>query len=271
MSIPSFKTPATRWAALTNRDPASANAFIYSVLSTKIYCRPTCPSRLARRANVIFHDSAAAAEKDGFRACKRCRPNLREDVDPQKVLIERACELIRAEGKGGERLGVKALASEVELTESHFCRVFKKVVGMTVRQYRASMLERGAGKWGLESAVALSSPDQVIVDATSEIQSRKDSDVPGTWTSPMDLSLPDHGYDLSGTSRIYDALELFPGITPPELDSTSTETQLHEPSFSCDLWTSGLLDDELRLFDFQTQIPNNFLGIDDHNFESLFI
>ncbi|CAG8959503.1 hypothetical protein HYFRA_00001402 [Hymenoscyphus fraxineus] len=140
--MPHFSSPTSRWSALQSRNPLAANAFIYAVTTTKIYCRPTCPSRLARKANIKFYDSANEAEAAGYRACKRCRPELKEiDGDPQKVFVDRACELIRNEGDG-EKWGVKGLAKEVGLTESHFCRVFKKVAGLTVGEYRSSLCRR---------------------------------------------------------------------------------------------------------------------------------
>lgn len=134
----SFSSPSSRWAALQRRDPLAASAFIYSVCTTKIYCRPTCPSRLARRANIVFHDTPAEAEAAGFRPCKRCRPNLRENEgDPQILAVDKACELIVREEIGAVKWSVKGLAKEVGLTESHFCRVFKKIMGMTIGEYRA--------------------------------------------------------------------------------------------------------------------------------------
>ncbi|KAG4440566.1 hypothetical protein IFR05_003933 [Cadophora sp. M221] len=140
-----FSTTNTRWAALQTRNPLAASAFIYSVTTTKIYCRPTCPSRLARRANIVFHDTPAEAAAAGFRPCKRCRPNLGENEgDPQILAVEKACELIMNEGSGGVKWSVKGLAKEVGLTESHFCRVFKKVMGMTIGEYRMTVNVEGA-------------------------------------------------------------------------------------------------------------------------------
>lgn len=71
-------TPADqdpRWAALTGRDRAADGAFVYSVRTTGVYCRPSCAARRPRPENVRFHASAPQAEAAGFRACKRCRPN----------------------------------------------------------------------------------------------------------------------------------------------------------------------------------------------------
>ncbi|KAH8682844.1 hypothetical protein BGZ60DRAFT_443381, partial [Tricladium varicosporioides] len=132
-----FSTDSSRWAALTCRNPHASKAFIYSVLTTKIYCRPTCPSRLARRSNIIFHNNYREAEAAGFRPCKRCKPNLIsfEQEEGQKSMVDRACVLLEKEESRGEKWTVKQLAIEVGLTESHFCRVFRKLLGMTVGEY----------------------------------------------------------------------------------------------------------------------------------------
>ena len=64
-----------RWDAVCRRDPAAVGAFVYCVRTTGVYCRPSCWGRLPRRENVTFHATCAAAERAGFRPCKRCRPN----------------------------------------------------------------------------------------------------------------------------------------------------------------------------------------------------
>jgi methylphosphotriester-DNA--protein-cysteine methyltransferase len=138
--MPEYSTPQSRWAALQSRDPLASNTFVYCVTTTNIYCRPNCPSRLARRANIIFHDTAAEAKADGYRACMRCHPEMNEDErDPQKTAVAKSCDLIKRDAEGGRKRSVKALAKEVGFTESHFCRVFKKITGMTVGDYRSNM------------------------------------------------------------------------------------------------------------------------------------
>jgi AraC family transcriptional regulator of adaptative response/methylated-DNA-[protein]-cysteine methyltransferase len=67
-----------RWAAIVKRDRSSDSAFVYSVRSTGVYCRPSCPARLAKPANVRFHATPADARRAGFRACKRCKPDQPE-------------------------------------------------------------------------------------------------------------------------------------------------------------------------------------------------
>jgi len=84
-----FATDAERWAAVVRRDPVADGVFYYSVRTTGVYCRPSCPARLARRENVRFHATGAEAQAAGFRPCKRCRPNgqaldwprIAEDLD----------------------------------------------------------------------------------------------------------------------------------------------------------------------------------------------
>src|SRR3546814_11225957 len=71
-----FATADARWDAFLRRDPAADGRFVTGVTSTGIYCRPTCSARKPRRENVRFYQSPAEAEAAGFRACKRCRPEL---------------------------------------------------------------------------------------------------------------------------------------------------------------------------------------------------
>jgi AraC family transcriptional regulator of adaptative response/methylated-DNA-[protein]-cysteine methyltransferase len=70
-----FSNDDERWDAVTRRNPAANGAFFYAVRTTGVYCRPTCAGRLPLRKNVQFHATCAEAERAGFRACKRCRPN----------------------------------------------------------------------------------------------------------------------------------------------------------------------------------------------------
>ena len=64
-----------RWIAIVARDTEVDGTFFYSVRTTGVYCRPSCPSRRAKRENVAFHATQADAERAGFRPCKRCMPD----------------------------------------------------------------------------------------------------------------------------------------------------------------------------------------------------
>jgi AraC family transcriptional regulator of adaptative response/methylated-DNA-[protein]-cysteine methyltransferase len=88
-----FVTDKTRWKAVVDRDSRADGAFYYAVRTTRIYCRPSCGARLPRRENVQFFASSAAAERAGFRPCKRCRPNLAM-ANPHSAAAARACRLI---------------------------------------------------------------------------------------------------------------------------------------------------------------------------------
>ena len=128
---------AARWQAVVNRD-ATVDQFVYCVLTTKIYCRPSCPARLARRANVTFYDTPSQAEAAGFRPCKRCKP---ASANPQQALVQKACATIESDIRAGLKPKLQRLADEAHLTPSHFHRTFKKVLGVTPGQYAARMLD----------------------------------------------------------------------------------------------------------------------------------
>jgi AraC family transcriptional regulator, regulatory protein of adaptative response / methylated-DNA-[protein]-cysteine methyltransferase len=67
-----------RWAAVVARNRAADGRFFYSVRTTGVYCRASCAARPARPENVEFHATRAAAERAGFRPCRRCRPDALE-------------------------------------------------------------------------------------------------------------------------------------------------------------------------------------------------
>src|SRR5688500_8099625 len=84
-----------RWAAVVARDPRADGRFFYSVKTTGVFCRPSCAARAPRPENVAFHDTAADAERAGFRPCKRCHPERAESrADHQAALIAGLCRFI---------------------------------------------------------------------------------------------------------------------------------------------------------------------------------
>jgi methylphosphotriester-DNA--protein-cysteine methyltransferase len=131
-----YDTDAARWRALTTRDAKANGHFIYSVRSTNIYCRPTCPARLARRANVGFYKTPLQAEADGFRACKRCKPNTALE-DPQEKAVEKACMLIDEAVKNDDpkAFRLQDLAKSVGLTPRYFHKIFKDKTGVTPKEW----------------------------------------------------------------------------------------------------------------------------------------
>jgi AraC family transcriptional regulator of adaptative response/methylated-DNA-[protein]-cysteine methyltransferase len=89
-----FGDEAARWAAVVDRDRTADGHFYYSVRTTGVYCRPSCPSRRARRARVRFHGTTAEAKRAGFRPCKRCRPDERSLEARRAALVTEACRVI---------------------------------------------------------------------------------------------------------------------------------------------------------------------------------
>jgi AraC family transcriptional regulator, regulatory protein of adaptative response / methylated-DNA-[protein]-cysteine methyltransferase len=127
-----FASEEARWDAVKRRDRAADGAFYYAVATTGVYCRPSCASRQARRENMSFYATTAAAERAGFRPCKRCRPNGPTLVERQAAAVAKACRLIE---EAEELPSLDALAKEAGMSRFHFHRVFKAATGVTPKAY----------------------------------------------------------------------------------------------------------------------------------------
>jgi AraC family transcriptional regulator of adaptative response/methylated-DNA-[protein]-cysteine methyltransferase len=130
-----FDSDEARWAAVQRRDRDADGQFYYSVRSTGVYCRPSCPSRTARRANVAFHASCAEAEAAGFRACLRCKPAQAPLAERQAAAVAQACRLIDAAEQAPD---LDSLAQAAGMSRFHFHRVFKAHTGITPKAYAAA-------------------------------------------------------------------------------------------------------------------------------------
>ncbi|HEX8630028.1 MAG TPA: AlkA N-terminal domain-containing protein [Catenuloplanes sp.] len=118
------------YRAVDSRDQRFDGWFITAVTSTGIYCRPSCPAVTPKRQNVRFYPCAAAAQRGGFRACRRCRPDAAPgspDWDLRADLVGRAMRLI-TDGVV-DRDGVPGLASRLGYTERHLHRMLSAEVG----------------------------------------------------------------------------------------------------------------------------------------------
>ena len=131
------------WAAIVGRDAGADGRFYYSVMTTGVYCKPSC-ARRPRRENVAFHPDRAAAERAGFRPCKRCKPNLPPAAARNQALVERTCRLIEHAEKSPS---LAMLAEAAGLSPFTLQRTFKSVVGVTPKAYasaqRAKRLREG--------------------------------------------------------------------------------------------------------------------------------
>lgn len=122
------------WQAAVSCNRSYDGQFIYAVKTTNIYCRPSCKSKTPNMSNICFFKNAAEAEKQGFRACKRCQPQLNDPTyDPYSSIIHEMITFIEINYR--QKLSLKDLAQEVGVSDYHLNRTFKERVGLTPRQY----------------------------------------------------------------------------------------------------------------------------------------
>nr|WP_238339163.1 bifunctional DNA-binding transcriptional regulator/O6-methylguanine-DNA methyltransferase Ada [Candidatus Manganitrophus noduliformans] len=130
-----FRSDDDRWAAVLRRDRTADGVFYFSVRTTGVYCRPSCPARSARREHVRFHSTREAAVRAGFRPCKRCRPDAPPLAEQHAAAVAKACRLIEA----AEVLpNLDLLAEAAGMSRFHFHRVFKTITGVTPRAYASA-------------------------------------------------------------------------------------------------------------------------------------
>ena len=118
------------------RDRRYDGAFVYAVRSTGIYCRPSCPSRRPRRTQVTFFPLPEAAERAGFRACRRCRPQQSpaRGSDPRVDAVQRVCRFLDEHPDAPTTLAT--LARQVGINAHQLHRAFTRLIGITPREYR---------------------------------------------------------------------------------------------------------------------------------------
>lgn len=166
------------WAAVLARDRSADGKFLYAVRTTGVYCRPSCAARRPRRENVAFHPTPAAAERAGFRPCKRCRPERPAAPDRQAATVTALCRLIES---SDEAPRLESLARAAGLSLFHTQRLFKAVTGVTPRAYAAAHRAR---------------------------RLKAQLDTPATVTDAI------HGAGYSSSGRFYDSAHQPLGMTP---------------------------------------------------------
>ena len=121
------------WQAVLAKDASFDGTFFYAVRSTSIYCRPSCPARRPRREQVLFFSLPEVAERAGFRPCQRCTPQNATTPNPQVERVERVCQYI--ESNLDSPLTLAILGEQVGMSPHHLQRIFKRIMGITPRQY----------------------------------------------------------------------------------------------------------------------------------------
>lgn len=126
------------WQAIVARDNRFDGAFVSAVRSTGIYCRPSCPARRPRREQVIFFRLPKIAEHEGFRPCRRCRPNDAAIHDPRVKLVERVCRYIEENDSLESAPTLADLSAHAGISPYYLQRTFKRIMGITPQQYTES-------------------------------------------------------------------------------------------------------------------------------------
>ncbi|KAH6627301.1 methylated-DNA-protein-cysteine methyltransferase [Chaetomium sp. MPI-SDFR-AT-0129] len=237
-----FRDDAARWCAVQERDPTADGAFVYAVKTTKIYCRPVCKARLARRANVRFHDNPREAEQDGFRACKRCKPNtsggMPEEAAIAKVraMVERELVAIQQCPESNRLPATLAsLAKRANLSKWHFHRVFKDTIGMTPIEWMKGQEARYSPGLNLGR------------QHLSGLLTPQDTNSGSATPQPIDLSDPTQGSKVTGSAS--------PSVFGPDLLSWGMDSFFEFPAMDglADLpgvenWTLDMDDVDMSAF-----------------------
>ncbi|MGB3225580.1 MAG: bifunctional DNA-binding transcriptional regulator/O6-methylguanine-DNA methyltransferase Ada [Desulforhopalus sp.] len=134
-----YTTDDRRWNAVVGKEQSADGCFYYAVMTTGIFCRPSCSSRLPNRENVEFFISSEDAQASGYRPCKKCKPTgttVKEEAE-QKII--KACRIIENSNTVPKLID---LAKELKLSPYYFHRLFKKFVGVTPKQFASSHRSR---------------------------------------------------------------------------------------------------------------------------------
>jgi AraC family transcriptional regulator of adaptative response/methylated-DNA-[protein]-cysteine methyltransferase len=233
-----------RWAAVVSRDRAAEGTFYYSVSTTGVYCRPSCGARLPRPEHVRFHMTCADAEREGFRPCKRCKPDGPTLDKRHAAMVARACRLIES---AASMPSLAELSAEAGMSPHHFHRVFRAITGLTPRGYAAAHRDRRVR-------------DELKTSAT------------------VTEAIYESGFNSNG--RFYATSEKVLGMTPTEYRSGGTHSVIRFAVGQCSLGSilvaqseKGVCailigdDPEILVRDLQDRFPRATLVGGDREFE----
>ena len=148
------------WEGVLARDRRFDGVFVYGVRSTGIYCRPSCSARRPRREQVTFFRLPEAARQAGFHPCRRCRPDEGVIQDPQVKRVHRLCQYIEKYDSLDRPLTLAAMSEHVSVSPDHLQRTFKRIMGISPRQY--------AEAWRVRRLKALVKKGEKITNALYE-------------------------------------------------------------------------------------------------------
>jgi len=211
MALPADRTSATPnpntgvadayWTAVSNRDATFDGIIYYAVRSTGVYCQPSCPSRRPRRENIEFFTLPQHAERAGFRACRRCRPNEAKTTNAHTELVRRACRYVEQNLESS--LGLEEIAHACGVSGGFLHRTFKRLTGISPRQYVEA---RRLNAFKIELRLNQRSVTDAIYEA---------------------------GYGSS--SRLYERASDFIGMSPRQYRTGAPETRIRYATTECSL------------------------------------
>lgn len=123
------------WRAVQNRDASRDGDFFYGVMTTGVYCRPSCSSRRPLRKNIRFFATAEAAERAGLRPCKRCRPTGAA-VNVLNQVVHELARRIEAEPE--RKISLEQMARRAGYSPFHLQRSFKAIIGSSPKEYQTA-------------------------------------------------------------------------------------------------------------------------------------
>ena len=143
-----------RWRAVVQRDSVADGTFVFGVLTTGVYCRPSCAARRPLRKNVRFFTTPREAEHAGLRACLRCKPT--QPAAQKSVLVQRLCRYMEANTE--QKITLHTLSKLAGMSRFHLQRVFKSELGISPAKYlqscRFSQFKNGLRKHSVTTAWA---------------------------------------------------------------------------------------------------------------------
>ncbi|WAW09380.1 helix-turn-helix domain-containing protein [Oxalobacter vibrioformis] len=131
------------WSAVQNCDDRFDGVFYYAVVTTGIFCRPSCKSRKPVRGNTLFFVTPEVAAVESYRPCKRCRPDI-PGYEPTKIIAEKARKQI--DQAFTEPGSLPQLLGKLGVTQDHLALLFKRQYGITLHEYRSRLRVEKAGK-----------------------------------------------------------------------------------------------------------------------------
>ncbi len=172
-------TESQCWDAVAHRDSSFDGRFFFGVLTTGVYCRPSCPARRPLRRNVRFYRTPVEAARDGLRPCLRCRPLA--GMDPAIAKVLDLCRYI--DENPDERLDLAQLAVRAALSRFHLQRSFKAALGITPKEY---------------------------------VEARRMNELKRQLREAKDVAAAIYGAGFGSSSRVYERADSLLGMTPNE-------------------------------------------------------